>query len=106
LVLHPASRDVAEMVGYRGWLSSGHDTMALHPDRVHPVDAPEKAVLSARVIGIVPQGVRFELELEAEGRWRGRFRCHWDQPARIGEQLWIAAPGAPVFGLGADPGGG
>ena len=42
LVLQPASREVAELVGYRGWLSSGSQTLALHPDRIHPVGAPDR----------------------------------------------------------------
>jgi ABC-type Fe3+/spermidine/putrescine transport system ATPase subunit len=106
LVLRPASRNVAELVGYRGWLSSGHETMGLHPDRVHPVDPAEEAAISARVVRVVPQGAMFELEMEAEGRWRGRFRCHLDRPAGIGEQMWIAAPGAPVFRDGQELSGG
>jgi len=97
LVLRPASREVAELVGYRGWLSSGPQTMGLHPDRVYPVAAADDWEISARVVGLVPQGARIELELEAEGRWRGRFRCRSDRSAPIGELMWFACPGAPIF---------
>jgi hypothetical protein len=45
-----------------------------------------------------------ELELEAEGRWRGRFRCRSDRSATIGELMWFAAPGAPVFATAEEPG--
>ena len=102
LVLQPASREVAELVGYRGWLSSGAQTMALHPDRVHPVGAEGGGEISARVVGMVPRGARIELELEAEGRWRGRFRCTADRSATIGELWWFAAPGAPIFATAED----
>jgi ABC-type Fe3+/spermidine/putrescine transport system ATPase subunit len=104
LVLRPASREVAELVGYRGWLSSGAQTMALHPDRVYPVGAEDGGEISARVLGMVPQGARIELELEAEGRWRGRFRCRSDRSATIGELIWFAAPGAPIFPTAEEPG--
>ena len=97
LVLHPASRAVAELMGYQGWLSSGSETIALHPDRVHPVSAGENAEISARVVRVLPQGARLELELEAEGRWRGRFHCRSDRPAMVGELMWFGAPGAPIF---------
>jgi ABC-type Fe3+/spermidine/putrescine transport system ATPase subunit len=97
VVLRPASRKVTELVGYRGWLSSGSQIMALHPDRVHPVRGGEDGEISARVVRVLPQGARMELELEAEGRWHGRFRCTSDRSATIGELMWFAAPGAPVF---------
>ena len=105
LVLRPSSRKVAELVGYQGWLSGGAQTMAVHPDRVHPVGAGEGGEISARVLGMTPRGARIELELEAEGRWRGRFRCRSDRSAAIGERMWFAAPGAPIFPT-PDPGGG
>jgi ABC-type sulfate/molybdate transport systems ATPase subunit len=97
LVLRPASREVAELVGYRGWLRSDAETMAQHPDRVYPVDAEDGGEISARVLGMVPQGARIELELEAEWRWRGRFRCRSDRSATIGELMWFVSPGAPIF---------
>jgi ABC-type Fe3+/spermidine/putrescine transport system ATPase subunit len=104
LVLRPATREVAELVGYRGWLGSGSQTMALHPDRVYPVGAEDGGEISARVVQVVPQGARIELELEAEGRWRGRFRCRSDRSAAIGELMWFAAPGAPIFPTAEEPG--
>lgn len=103
LVLQPASREVAELVGYRGWLSSGSQTLALHPDRIHPVGAEAGGEISARVVQVVPQGARMELELEAEGRWRGRFRCRSDRSATVGELMWFAAPGAPIFPAAEEP---
>jgi ABC-type Fe3+/spermidine/putrescine transport system ATPase subunit len=103
LVLRPASREVAELVGYQGWLSAGAQTMALHPDRVHPVEAEERGEISARVVGVIAQGARIELELEADGHWRGRFRCRSDRAANLGEQMWFAAPGAPIFGPSEAP---
>lgn len=107
LVLRPASREVAELVGYQGWLCAGAQTMALHPDRVHPVGADEDgAEISARVVGAIPQGARIELELEAEGHWRGRFRCRSNRTATLGEQMWFAAPGAPIFETFEEPGDG
>jgi ABC-type Fe3+/spermidine/putrescine transport system ATPase subunit len=105
VVLRPASRRVAELVGYRGWLSSGPLTLALHPDRVHPVGAGERGEISARVVRVLPQGSRMEWELEAEGRWRGRFFCTSDQSATIGELMWFAAPAAPLFRTADEPSG-
>ncbi|MGH7666594.1 MAG: ABC transporter ATP-binding protein [Candidatus Dormibacteria bacterium] len=97
VVLRPASREVAEMVGYRGWLSSAGRTIALHPERVHPVGSGSEGAILARVLKAVPQGARVELELEAEGRWRGRFRCRTDRAALVGEKIWFVAPQAPEF---------
>ncbi|HEY6538099.1 MAG TPA: ATP-binding cassette domain-containing protein, partial [Candidatus Dormibacteraeota bacterium] len=97
LVLHPASRVVAELVGYRGFLSSGEQTIALHPDRLEAFPSAGEGRIPARVIRARPQGARFELELEAVGRWRGRFRHSAARPAIIGEQMWFAAPDAPLF---------
>jgi len=106
LVLKPATAQVAELVGYRGWLSSGDRKMALHPDLVRPLSGPDEgAQIAARVVGQLPQGARIELELEAVGRWAGRFRCLADRPAQIGDQMWFAAPGAPIFDTDGMPSG-
>jgi ABC-type Fe3+/spermidine/putrescine transport system ATPase subunit len=97
LVLRPVTRQVAELVGYQGWLSSGAQTMAVHPDLVHPVADPAAGEILARVVSVLPQGAKVELELEAEGRWQGRFRCRSDRLAPVGERIWFAAPQAPRF---------
>ncbi|NNM97488.1 MAG: ABC transporter ATP-binding protein [Candidatus Dormibacteraeota bacterium] len=106
LVLRPASLEVSELVGYQGWLVSGSQTMAVHPDLVHPVELAAEGELLARVVGAIPQGARIELELEAEGRWRGRFRCRSERSAAVGELMRFAAPGAPVYETGVDRDGG
>jgi hypothetical protein len=71
--------------------------MAVHPDRVQPVRADDGAEIEARVVRVLPHGARVEIELEANGRWRGRFRCRLDQPVTIGDLMWFVAPEAPIF---------
>jgi len=81
---HPAScaatgsREVAELVGYRGWLSSGSQTWPA-PRPIHPV-GPRPREISARVIQVSRER-GWSSSSEAEGRWRGRFRCRSDRSA-------------------------
>ena len=105
LVLQPASREVAELVGYRGWLSSGSSDHGPAP-RPRCIRSPLRMSweISARVVGLVSPGSQdAQLELEAEGRWRGRFRCRSDRSATVGELMWFAAPGAPIFPAAEEP---
>jgi ABC-type sugar transport system ATPase subunit len=68
VVLRPASRRVAELVGYLGFVpAGGTGTVAgVHPDRVVPgADAARGLVVSGTVIAARPSGAGWEADLQA-----------------------------------------
>jgi molybdate transport system ATP-binding protein len=95
LALRPATPEVAALTGYRGWLHGESGVLAVHPERLRD-DAPGERI-RARVVSCRPLGTRFSLELEAEGRWRGRFRQHRAQPGQPGEPLELYAPDPVIY---------
>jgi molybdate transport system ATP-binding protein len=99
LALHPATPEVAALTGYRGWLRGEAGVLAVHPERLADRGPGER--ITARVVACRPLGTRFSLDLEAEGRWSGRFRQHRTQPAQPGEPLELYAPDPVVYREGA-----
>lgn len=98
LVLRPLSATVAALVGYRGWLRRGDQLMAIHPDRVWASGGAEQdGALSGRVVGMRPDGVRIDAELEALGEWTGRFHCHLDDPPQMGQEIRFRVDAPPIF---------
>jgi ABC-type sugar transport system ATPase subunit len=95
LALRPATPEVAALTGYRGWLRGEPGVLAVHPERLAD-GGPGERIL-ARVVSCRPLGTRFSLELEAEGRWRGRLRQHRAEPAQPGEPLELYAPDPVVY---------
>lgn len=64
VVLRPASRRIAELVGYRGFVDVGGLAAGVHPERVRLGAQPEKGpVLSGRVLRVRPAGAGFEADL-------------------------------------------
>lgn len=104
VVHRPASRQVAELVGYRGFVPTGAAdgpggkprVVAVHPERVrggaHPDLGP---VLSARVVAARPAGAGFELELVAEGAPIVWFAA--ELPPAPGEWVKLTVLDPPCF---------
>lgn len=76
VVYRPASREVAGLVGYRGFVPlgavdgavQGAGVAGVHPERLRSGAHPDLGpVLSAQVLARRPAGAGFELDLEAEG---------------------------------------
>ena len=88
VVLSPATRRVAELVGYGGFVRdprTANHSYAIHPDRVVPGAVPERGVvLSGTVLSTRPFGPRYECTV-AE-RSGGEFIIHLDEPPpKLGE---------------------
>lgn len=73
VVAHPASRRVAEMVGYRGFVpaasaGAGGGLLCVHPDRIRLGEHPEAGVvLCGTVAAVRPCGAGFEADLALPG---------------------------------------
>jgi ABC-type sulfate/molybdate transport systems ATPase subunit len=70
VVARPASRRVAELVGYRAFVRSGDGAtvVGVHPARVVPGRLPEAGtVLAGKVTGSRAAGARFEVDLDVAG---------------------------------------
>lgn len=91
LLHRPATPEVARLLGYRGWLSGPRGVLALHPELL---SGPAGEPVTARVLSCRPLGARFDLELAAEGEWRGRLHQYRAEPL---------APGAAVTVRASDP---
>lgn len=105
VVCRPASRRVAELVGYRGFVpvaSTGAGTqragevLGVHPDMARPGEHGRIGpVLRADVRSLHPAGAGYEAELQAEG---ATFWCHLDEALAPGTSMSVTLVGAPVFG--------
>jgi ABC-type Fe3+/spermidine/putrescine transport system ATPase subunit len=106
VVERPASRQVAELVGYRGFVPLVPDSArqasvaGVHPERLRPGARPDLGpVVSALVTAVRPAGVGFELDLHAEGA-----TVQWvtaDPAPAPGEWVKLTVVDPPCF----DPGG-
>jgi len=101
VVRQPASRRVAELVGYLGFVpvnGQQPDRLAgIHPDRVVSGAAPGKGiVLSGPVAAVRPAGVGWEVDVQLNGT---AVTCRLsDRPVAAGEELVLTAIDPPVFG--------
>jgi molybdate transport system ATP-binding protein len=109
VVLRPASRRVAELVGYLGFVpvragrpgiepgSGGETVAAVHPERVIAGAHPDKGVvLAGSVIAARPAGASWEIDLRAG---RAPFTCRLPgRPAEDDGQLVITVIEPPCFG--------
>jgi ABC-type sulfate/molybdate transport systems ATPase subunit len=100
IVRRPASRRVAELVGYQGFVPAAGGTGAVagvHPERVaagaHPGRGP---VLAGRVLGVRPAGARWEAEVRAGGEVV-RFLLS-DPPPANSDELSFTLLDPPCFG--------
>ena len=106
VVLRPASRRVAELVGYLGFVpadvpgsaaGAGGLVAGIHPERVTAGAFPARGlVLAGLVTASRPAGAGWEAELRAGGAVI-TCRLH-DRPPEAGNELTITAPDPPFFG--------
>ena len=110
VVLAPATRRVAELVGYTSFvllpaaaaMASG-PVAAIHPDRVAAGRHPEHGlVLSGLVTSCRPAGALWEITISTgRAQVTGRFA----EPAATGREYVLTAIDPPVFGPASEPPG-
>lgn len=112
VVAQPATRRVAELLGYTGFLPAPHAGggrwVAVHPDSWRLGPRPTAALeLAARVLDLRPHGRRFACELRPIDRHPGapeRLVVHLDEPVAPGTDVVLSALDAPLV-AGGDGGG-
>jgi ABC-type sulfate/molybdate transport systems ATPase subunit len=99
VVLHPASRRVAELAGYLGFvpLPGGEAIAGIHPDRVIAGAHPGQGlVLAATLAGHRPSGAGWAADLRVGDTV---ITCHLpDNPAAHDGELLVTALEPPCFG--------
>jgi len=100
VVLRPASRRVAELVGYLGFVPVAEQpgtVVGVHPERVIGGAHPGRGVvLAGTVTGCRPAGAGWEADL-AVGTTA--FTCRLpERPAQVGDRLVVTAVAPPWFG--------
>ena len=97
IVLRPASRRVAELIGYLGFVPSGDTVAGVHPERVIAGSFGDKGlVLTGVVAGCRPAGAGWEADLRVRGEV---ITCRLpDKPATTGGEFIITVLDPPVFG--------
>jgi len=95
VVLRPASRRVASLVGYLGFAPAGRGLAGVHPDRVVPGALPDRGpVLTGTVLASRPSGAAWEADLLVGDT---PVTCKLpDQPT--GPELVITVLDPPYFG--------
>ena len=101
VVLRPASRRVAELIGYLGFVPSGNAVAGVHPERVVAgAFADRGLVLTGAVVAFRPAGAGWEADLRV-GEEMITFRL-LDRPPSPEEQLVVTALSPPYFGAEGD----
>ena len=96
VVLRPASRLVAELVGYLGFVPAGDGLVAgVHPDRVVPGADPDRGVVvTGDIVAARPSGAGWEADVRTGD---AAFTCRL--PGRPeGEQVSVTLLDPPCFG--------
>jgi ABC-type sugar transport system ATPase subunit len=99
LVLAPASRRVAELVGYLGFVPAAQPGLVagVHPDRVAAGADPARGlVVTGTVAGARPSGAGWEADLRAGD---AAFTCRLPGPP-AGDQVTVTVLDPPYFGPG------
>ena len=97
VVLAPAFRRVAELVGYLGFLPAEQPGLVagVHPDRVAAGADPARGlVVTGTVVGARPSGAGWEADLRAGD---AAFTCHLPGPP-AGDQVTVTVLDPPYFG--------
>jgi molybdate transport system ATP-binding protein len=100
VVLRPASRRVAELVGYLGFVPAGDQpgvVAGVHPDRVRAGAAPGQGIVLSGVLAACrPAGAGWEADLRLAGT---TVTCRLpDRPGAEGSELILTAIEPPFFG--------
>jgi ABC-type sulfate/molybdate transport systems ATPase subunit len=107
VVLRPASRRVAELIGYLGFVPDGDATAGVHPERVIAGAVADRGlVLTGTVIASRPAGAGWEADLRT-GETAITARLP-DKPPASGDELTVTVLDPPYFApdghaLPADP---
>jgi ABC-type sulfate/molybdate transport systems ATPase subunit len=97
VVLRPASRRVAELIGYLGFVPDGDTTAGVHPERVIAGAHEDRGlVLTGTVIASRPSGAGWESDLQI-GDVPVTCRLP-DKPPASGAELTITVLDPPYFG--------
>jgi ABC-type sulfate/molybdate transport systems ATPase subunit len=99
VVLRPASRRVAELVGYLGFVPAGQPGVVagIHPDRVIPASDPGRGlVLRGLLVGCRPFGAAWEADIRL-GESTVTVRLP-ERPVTEGGELTVTATDPPLFG--------
>jgi molybdate transport system ATP-binding protein len=97
VVLRPASRRVAELIGYRGFVANGGSVAGVHPERVAAGAFGDRGlVLTGVVAASRPAGAGWEADLRV-GEAMITFRLPGKPPAPGGEMV-VTVLDPPCFG--------
>ena len=101
VVLRPASRRIAELVGYLGFVPSGDKVAGIHPERVLAGAFPDRGlVLTGVVTACRPAGAGWEADLRiGEATITGRLP---DRPSTPGDEFTVTVLDPPYFDSGGD----
>ena len=96
-MLRPASRRVAELVGYQGFVPAGGGVAGVHPERVAPGADPARGlVLTGQIMACHPAGASWDVQVRTG---TGAIRVLLpDRPATEGGELVITLLDPPCFG--------
>ncbi len=97
VVLRPASRRVAELVGYLGFVPSEHTVAGVHPERVIPGSFADRGlVLTGTVTASRPAGAGWEADMRIGD---ATVTCRLpDRPPASGRDLVVTVLDPPYFG--------
>jgi ABC-type sulfate/molybdate transport systems ATPase subunit len=97
VVLHPASRRAAELIGYLGFVPVEAGTAGIHPERVAAGAFPDRGlVLTGEVTACRPAGAGWEADLRVGEEM---ITCRLpDKPPTSGGKLVVTALDPPYFG--------
>lgn len=97
VVLRPASRRVAELVGYLGFVRAAGTVAGVHPDRVIPGAHSDRGlVLTGTVTAARPSGAGWEADVSAGAT---TFTCRLpSRPDGAGAELSLTLLDPPYFG--------
>ena len=98
VVLRPASRRVAELVGYLGFVPQGADRVAgVHPERTMAGAHPDRGlVMRGKLTASRPAGAGWEADLDVAD---AAITCRLpDRPGPDGGELVVTVLDPPVFG--------
>ncbi len=97
IVLRPASRRVAELVGYLGFVPSGDNIAGIHPERVTAGAFPDRGlVLTGKVVACRPAGAGWEADLRVG---EALITCRLaDRPPVADSEFTVTALDPPYFG--------
>jgi len=103
VVLRPASRRVAELVGYAGFVpvpGSAGTVAGVHPDRVTAGSHPNRGlVLSGTVTRCRPAGALWEITVRTSAGSRATLVARLPEAAPTGQDIVLTILEPPCFGL-------